>query len=970
MKQLYGFELIQDATVTEFNTRARLWRHIATGAQLLSLENDDENKVFSINFRTPWDDSTGVAHIMEHSVLCGSQKYPVKEPFVELLKGSLNTFLNAFTFPDKTCYPVASTNLKDFYNLIDVYLDAVLHPLISPYTLLQEGWHYEMDTPDGEISYKGVVFNEMKGAYSSPDGVMEEKSKALLFPDTPYRHDSGGNPENIPALTYAQFKKFHEFFYHPTNARIYFYGDDDPEERLRLIDAAFQGYSALQIDTAVPLQPVFSAPKSAEEFYESSDDPEAKAQLTVNWMLPEIVSQEESLGVRILEHVLIGTPAAPLRKALIDSGLGEDLAGVGLETSLRQMLISTGLKGIQESDAQKVEALVLDTLKELANTGIDPQTVAASLNTVEFALRENNTGSFPRGLALMLGVLNNWNYDRDPVAPLAFEAPLNSIKHRVNAGERYFENLLQNYLLNNRHRVTLLLRPDAQLSTRRAAAEGDRLNAARQGMSTAELQQIIANTAELHRRQEAADSPEALATIPMLQRADLEKNIKTIPSEPQESGASTILYHDLFTNGILYLDLGFNLRGLSQNWLSYVPVFSRALLETGTADEDFVQLMQRIGQRTGGIHPSTFTSASRNSSDGAAWLFLRGKAMISQTTDLLNILKDVLSGANLNNRERIRQIALEEKAGLEAGMTGAGHRVVNSRLKARASAADWAAEQMDGISQLFFLRRLLQQIDQDWAAVEAAFEGMRSALLRQPLALCNVTVDNTSWNVIHSQVDEFLSSFPTESIPAENWQPPALPLAEGLTLPSQVNFVGKGANLYQAGYQLNGSAFVIAPYLRGTYMWDKIRVQGGAYGGFCVFDQHSGVFNYLSYRDPNLDQTLAAYDQAAAFLRDLELSEAELTKAIIGAIGEVDAYQLPDAKGFTSLARYLLGITDAERQHLRDEILSTSPADFRAFGAALEAAQPTSAVVVLGSPEAVQSSQLNQSGGLEVSKVM
>src|SRR3990170_2395846 len=388
MTLVHGFELLEDATITELNTRARLWRHAATGAQLLSLENEDENKCFSINFRTPWNDSTGVAHIMEHSVLGGSQKYPVKEPFVELLKGSLNTFLNAFTYPDKTCYPVASTNLQDFYNLIDVYLDAVLHPLISPYTLMQEGWHYELDTPDGEISYKGVVFNEMKGAYSSPDGVMEEKSKALLFPDTPYRHDSGGNPENIPNLTYSKFKQFHEFFYHPTNARIYFYGDDDPEERLRLIDAAFQGYSAIQIDTTVPLQPFFSAPKSAEEFYEGSDDPEAKAQLTVNWMLPEIASQKESLGMRILEHVLIGTPAAPLRKALIDSGLGEDLAGVGLETSLRQMLVSTGLKGVQESDAQKVEDLVLATLKELANTGIDPQTVAASLNTVEFALRE------------------------------------------------------------------------------------------------------------------------------------------------------------------------------------------------------------------------------------------------------------------------------------------------------------------------------------------------------------------------------------------------------------------------------------------------------------------------------------------------------------------------------------------------------------------------------------------------------
>src|SRR3990172_3184643 len=428
MTLVHGFELLQDATITELNTRSRLWRHAATGAQLLSLENEDENKCFSINFRTPWNDSTGVAHIMEHSVLGGSQKYPVKEPFVELLKGSLNTFLNAMTFPDKTLYPVASTNLKDFYNLIDVYLDAVLHPLVSPYTLMQEGWHYELETADGEISYKGVVFNEMKGAYSSPDGVMEEKSRSLLYPNTPYHHDSGGNPENIPDLTYAGFKGFYETFYHPTNAKIFFY-----------------------------------------------DDPDAKAQVTVNWMLPEIVNMEEALGVRILEHILTGTPASPLRKALIDSGLGEDLAGSGLESNLRQMQFSTGLKGIQESDSGKVEALVLETLQELSRRGIDPQTVAASLNTVEFALRENNTGSFPRGLALMMGVMTDWNYDRDPIEALVFEAPLNAIKRRVSAGERYFENLIRIHLLTNRHRLTLLLRPDAQLAERRAAAEQERL---------------------------------------------------------------------------------------------------------------------------------------------------------------------------------------------------------------------------------------------------------------------------------------------------------------------------------------------------------------------------------------------------------------------------------------------------------------------------------------------------------------
>lgn len=969
MKLTHGFKLIDEQHLAEYNTRARLWRHAKTGAELLSLENDDENKVFSINFRTPWNDSTGVAHIMEHSVLCGSQKYPVKEPFVELMKGSLNTFLNAFTYPDKTCYPVASTNLQDFYNLIDVYLDAVLHPLITPYTLMQEGWHYELDAPDGELSYKGVVFNEMKGAYSSPDSVMEEKSKAVLFPNTPYAYDSGGNPVNIPDLTFEQFKKFHEDFYHPSNARIFFYGDDDPEERLRLIDAAFDGYAAKKIDTQVTLQPRFHKPGSTRERYESSDDPNAKAQVTVNWMLPEITSLEESLGIRILEHILIGTPASPLRKALIDSGLGEDLAGVGLEVHLRQMMVSIGLKGIEEEKAVRIEELVLETLDILAVTGINPQTVAASLNTIEFALRENNTGSFPRGLALMLNAMENWNYGRDPIASLAFEAPLNAIKSRAAAGG-FFEGLIQKYLLDNPHRVTLLLVPDAELGLRRAEAERNRLEQARTGMTASELNSIIETTRELHQRQEAADSPEALATIPMLQLSDLDKNIKTIPIEILKKGESTVLFHDLFTNGILYLDLGFNLRALNREYLPYVPIFSRALLETGTADQDFVELMQRIGQRTGGIHPATFTSASRKSQEGASWLFFRGKAMISQASDLLNILKDVMYTARLHDRDRIRQIVLEEKAGMEAGLTQVGHRVVNTRLKAHFSQADWVAEQMGGISQLLFLRDLLQQIEQNWGGVQLVLEEMRTLLLRQPYTLCNATVDSAGWKVVRGQVEDFLTALPSEGLPVKTWQPGHMHPQEGLTVPAQVNFVGKGANLYESGYQLHGSAFVITPYLRGTYLWDKIRVQGGAYGGFSLFDQHSGAFNYLSYRDPNLDRSLAVYDQAGAFLRTIDLSETELTKAIIGAIGEIDAYQLPDAKGYTSLARYLLGIDDEERQRIRDEILSTTPTEFQKFGEVLEAAKENSAVVILGSAEAVQNSQLNQSGQLEVKKVL
>src|SRR5271167_2434309 len=491
MRIFNGFELLREQTLTELNSTAQFYRHAKTGAELLSLINDDENKVFGITFRTPPRDSTGVAHILEHAVLCGSRKYPIKEPFVELMKGSLNTFLNAMTFPDKTCYPVASQNLRDFYNLIDVYLDAVFYPRLTPNSFQQEGWHYELDAVDGPLVYKGVVFNEMKGSYSSPDHLLNEFSQRSLFPDTVYGLDSGGDPRHIPDLTYAEFKAFHQRYYHPSNARLFFYGDDDPDQRLHLLDSWLRAFDSIAVDSTVTLQKRFSAPQRlTRTFIAGAGDSGAdgKAMATVNWMTGQIPDAETDLGVGILEHILIGTPASPLRKALVDSGLGEDIAGRGLDDQLLQLMLSVGLKGIDPGDAERVETLVLETLRALAEKGIDRMTVEASLNTIEFHLRENNFGSFPRGIAAMLRSLKTWLYDRDPLAPLAFEAPLRSLKTRIAGGEPYFENLIAHNLLDNPHRTTLTLRPDPDHAEREAAAECKRLDAARAAMSRSDLE--------------------------------------------------------------------------------------------------------------------------------------------------------------------------------------------------------------------------------------------------------------------------------------------------------------------------------------------------------------------------------------------------------------------------------------------------------------------------------------------------
>ncbi|MEM7035224.1 MAG: insulinase family protein, partial [Chloroflexota bacterium] len=712
----HGFELLKEETILEINTQARLFRHKKTGAELLSLENDDENKVFGITFRTPPEDSTGLPHIMEHAVLCGSKKYPVKEPFVELLKGSLKTFLNAFTFPDKTCYPVASTNQQDFYNLVDVYLDAVFHPLIPPETLQQEGWHYELESLDDPLTFKGVVFNEMKGAYSSSDALLSRYAQQSLFPDNTYGVDSGGDPQVIPDLTYEQFKSFHETYYHPGNSRIFFYGDDPIDERLSMLEGYLQAFEETALDSSIPLQAAFSDPKRFVYGYDASDDPDETNtnKFSINWLLPEVTDAETVLGLQILSYILTGTSASPLRKTLIDSGLGEDLTGGGLGGHLRQLTYAVGLKGVAADNVDTAETLILNTLSDLAQNGIEQDMIEAAMNTVEFRLRENNTGSFPRGLSLMLSALTTWLHNDDPVEALRYEVPLQSVKDKLASGDTYFETLIQTYLINNAHRTMVILEPDVGLRQQQEAEEVARLAAVRDSLDEEALQQIIENTRHLKELQTRPDPPEALATLPRLELSDLEKHNKSIPIEVSTDAGSEILYHDLFTNGIVYLDVGFNMHVLPQDLLPYASLFSMMLLDVGTENEDFVQLTQRIGRKTGGLWTSELSSSVQNQDEGVSWFFLRGKGTMSQVDDLLDIIRDVLLTVQLDNPERFRQLILEDKAGQESGLIPGGHSVVNGRLRAKFNEIDWADEQMDGLDYLFFIRDLVDRIDTDW----------------------------------------------------------------------------------------------------------------------------------------------------------------------------------------------------------------------------------------------------------------
>jgi Zn-dependent M16 (insulinase) family peptidase len=872
---------------------------------------------------------------------------------VELIKGSLATFLNAFTFPDKTMYPVASQNTQDFYNLIDVYLDAVFYPRITPDILKQEGWHYELDKRDDPLRYKGVVFNEMKGAYSSPDSLLYKYTQQTLFPDNTYGVDSGGDPTEIPNLSYEQFKSFYQKYYHPSNSRIYFYGDDNPEERLRKLSIWLDDFESLAVEENIELQTPWQKPQCVIKVFGAGEDTDAKGMTSVSWMLTEPFDIERNFALAILEHILIGTAASPLRKALTESGLGEDVIRYGLLDGLRQMAFSTGLKGVQLENMEEVETLILDTLSNLAQEGIDPDTVAASLNTIEFQLREQNTGGFPRGLVTLINSMSTWLYGGDPIAPLAFEAPLENIKAKVASGEKIFEQIITDFLLNNPHRSTLLLQPDSELNKRLEVEEKAKLEAIRKQLSKDDLQWLVEDTERLRRLQEMPDSPGAIATIPMLKLNDLDTKIKPIPTESLTLNGVNALFHNLFTNGIVYLDIGFNLEALPQTDLPFVDLFCTALLEMGTHTQDYVKLSQRIGSKTGGIRPSIFSSQRREDRRYIAWGFMRGKSTVYNIEDLLLIYRDIFLTTNFDDRDRFKQIVLKAKAQSESSLVPRGHNIVNTRLHSHFNVAGWVEEQISGLENLFFLRNLLEQIGKDWARVLERLASIRNRLMRRNTLMINVTLDHDNWSSVHPKLSEFVSEISDAPVDFQTWDPDYVSFDEGLTIPAQVNYVGFGANLYEQGYEFDGSILPILNYLRTTWIWERVRVQGGAYGGYIRFDPNSGTLNFLSYRDPNIATTLENYRNTVDFIRNLNLSELEITRSVIGAIGDIDAYKLSDAKGFSALQRHLIGYTDDMRQQTRDQILSTTMDDFRVFADALQQVNEVGQIVVLGSLEAI-----------------
>ncbi len=949
----HGFTLVREEELREAGGRVRLWKHDVTGAELLSVCNNDENKSFGVSFRTPPKDSTGVAHILEHSVLCGSATYPVKEPFVELLKSSLQTFLNALTFPDKTCYPVASCNLQDFYNLIDVYLDAVFHPRIDENVLRQEGWHIEADGPDAPWQFKGVVFNEMKGVYSSPDSVLMEECQHAVFPDMLYSLDSGGDPAVIPTLTFEAFREFHASYYHPSNARFFFWGDDPEDARLARVAEVIAPYRKREVRSEVPLQPRLSSPRLLEIPYAAPDGEDAdKAHVAVNWLLCESRETEEMFVLNMLEHIISGLPGSPLRKALMDSGLGEDISGCGLEGDLRQAYFSMGLRSIDPKDASEVERVMMDSLADMAENGVPAPAVEAALNSLEFMLRENNTGSFPRGLAAMFRSLSDWLYDGDAFAPLAWEKPLASIKRRLAAGEPVFENAIRRWFLDNPHRVTVLLLPDAGLAAARQAEEDARLAALRAGMSEEERENVVKVAAELRFAQQTPDSQEALDTVPSLTKKDLPVENAVIPCVAEKDGELDVVTHELDTMGILYAGLAFDLAAVPSRLLPLVPLYARALTELGTKRSDYVSLGFEISAQTGSLGAGAVILPRASDAAPVSFLSVSGKCTADKVERMAALMREILEEPDFDNRERFTQMALEEKARMEQAAVPSGHTLVNTRLNGRLSTVGRMAEEMNGVNALFYVRELIRRLETEWDRVREDLVALHACVIRRNGVKLDMTADAALLRAARGPLEELVSALPSRPASALVVELDALPGAELLSIPAQVNYVGLGLSFKGTGYRYHGSQAVILRHLRMGYLWDRVRVQGGAYGCFARYGRATEAFTFASYRDPNVENTLRVYRETADYLGNLSLSEADVTRAVVGAIGDVDAYMLPGAKGATSFSRWMTGETDERRQRVREEILSTKLSDFHDFAPYMAAALEKAVPCVLGGADA------------------
>ena len=948
-----GFRLDRIERIDEINGTAYEMKHEKSGARLIYIDSPDSNKVFNIAFRTTPHNSTGVAHIMEHSVLCGSRKFPLKEPFVELVKGSLNTFLNAMTYPDKTMYPVASKNDKDFHNLMDVYLDAVFYPRVreDAEIVMQEGWHYELENADDELTYKGVVFNEMKGVYSSPDSVLERQMMRELFPDTTYGVDSGGDPDYITDLTYEEFQEFYRVHYHPSNSYIFLYGDMNIEEQLAFLnDEYLSHFDAIDVHTEVALQAPFTEGKVVSYPYSvGSEEPTDNRTLhSFAYVLPD-VTPEHSLAFEVLTHALLTSPAAPLKQALVKAGIGSDVSGYYLD-SIRQPMWTVQATGSNLDKQADLQRIVESTLQELCDKGLDKELLEASLNSIEFALRESDFGGRPIGLAYIIRMMDNWLYDNDPLELLHYEEALANI--RKGLAGTYFEDLIRHSILNNNHKVLVSIYPERGLQERKDAEVKEHLATVKANMTPEEIEAIVEQTKRLKIRQETPDSDEALASIPLLELSDLNPNIEAVERRESKIGNTTVHFVPTFTKGINYVGLYFKLNCLTEEELFYADILSDILGRIDTSERGYEALAKDINMNLGGLS-SDITAISKDGKrdEFTPLMIVRAKALHSKLPDLCRLINEVVQKADYSDDQRLTELVQESKAIWDNEAFRRGNSIVSQRVMAQVSAVGKFRDN----GNLGYYQKI-SELASNPAALPLLPEKLAEVACKIFRAN-NVDImfvgEEGELDAFENLMKPFVETWDATELSNDVLQITRLSGNDGIVTAGKVQYVAQGGNFIDHGFKHVGPMSVLETILRYEYLWIRIRVQGGAYGAFANF-YDDGNMIFCSYRDPNLLETLNVYKELPQYLRDFTLTDREMRKYIIGTMSSLDLPMTPALRGPRAMGMYFSGAKLEDKVEFRKQVIACKPEDIVALADVVEPVLNDNHICTMGNEQKIK----------------
>ena len=956
---LAEYEILDEHRVEDVQSDGFILRHKKSGARIAILSNNDDNKVFYIGFRTPPEDETGVPHIIEHTTLCGSKKFPVKDPFIELAKGSLNTFLNAMTYPDKTVYPVASCNDQDFKNLMDVYLDAVFNPNITKYEEIfkQEGWHYELTGKDDELKINGVVYNEMKGAYSSPDEVLSSQIYRSLFPDNTYSKDSGGNPEHIPKLTYEAYLDFYHKYYHPSNSYIYLYGDMDVVERLEWLDKEYLSlYDYKKVNSEINKQPAFDEIKNVEAKYSITmdDSQENKTYLSYNRVVGDTLDEMLYQAFDVLDYALVSSPGAPVKQALIDAGIGDDVYG-SYDAGILQPVFSFVAKNANASQADEFESIIENTLKEVVKTGINKEALLAGINSSEFKFREADFGQFPKGLLFGLNCLDSWLFD-DMKPFIHLECLGTFAKLRKAVDTDYFEKLIQEYLLDNTHGSSVTVKPKRGLGNEREEALAKELSDYKASLSDEEIKKLIEDTEHLKKYQEEPSSDEDLRKLPMLTRADMKKNAMPFSNIEDELLDVKVVRHDIESNGIDYISFLFDAGDFAQSELGYLGFFTNALGLVSTEKYSYTDLANATNIYTGGI--STGTASHPDIKDRNNFVFkleVKLKVLEKNLDKALELMEQMLLTSNFTDTKRLGELVAQIKARLQANLSSSGHLVAAMRSMSSFSRYALYQDELKGVAFYRSICRIEKELSESPKSVSDKLAAIAKKLFARNRMLISFTGNNEAYANAKPSLEKVIAGFNKMSAVGNQAEVHFNTAKEAFIDASQIQYVAKTGDFICEGYEYTGALRLLRIILSYDYLWINVRVKGGAYGCMNTF-LRSGESYFVSYRDPNLSDTLDVYDRIPEYIKSFSPDERDMTKYIIGTFSALDTPMNPEAKGSRSLSAYLEGITYEQIQKERNEILNAQPEDIRRLADLVEAVLKKDSICVIGNENMIKES--------------